>query len=142
MSQKLFILTPGDKTLFVYAAARDDAAMADKRIDGNPCPPAFVGEDEFCRWTRRRNASNGPMAVIQIEGGVHGDQVHVGLIVGIQSTHIAPVTDLLPVFVDEIVGEETAADQQGRISLPKSWCESGFSESLRSASSSTAVLNR
>ncbi len=47
-----------------------------------------------------------PVLVVQVQLRIDGDQVHVGLVVGVQRAHVAPVGVLLAVLVEEREGED------------------------------------
>ena len=95
----------GDRILRKDLAPRDDRPLADDRVERGA---AAVGGrvDEFGRWHRRLIGVDRPVAVVEVEDWIDGDQVHAGLIVGVERADVAPVGPLLAVLVAERIGED------------------------------------
>jgi hypothetical protein len=53
-----------------------------------------------------------PALVVEVEDRRNRAQVHVGVVVGVQGTHIAPVERLLLVLVHKAVGHHLLLAQQ------------------------------
>ena len=59
--------------------------------------------------------TDGPLFVIEVEDRRHGDDVHVGLVVGLERAHVAPVVSFFLVLIDEVVGEDAVVvDHSGQ----------------------------
>ena len=55
-----------------------------------------------------------PVAVVEVQDRVDLDQVHVGLVIGVERADVAPVGGLLAVLVTEGVGEDPGVGQHRR----------------------------
>lgn len=65
---------------------------------------SFVVKDEF-RWRELRLKSpDGPFGIVKIKHGIDTNEIHVGLVVGVKSTNIAPIGYRFFVFVLEAEG--------------------------------------
>ena len=49
-------------------------------------------------------AADRPALIVEVEDGGDAGDVHVGFVVGLEGSHVAPVEGLLLVLVDEVVG--------------------------------------
>ena len=76
---------------------------------GGDAPAAVLGEDELGRRQLRLVGPQRPVRVVEVEDGVHLDEVHRGLVVGVDRPHVPPVLRLLLVLVPEEVGEDPLA---------------------------------
>ena len=83
-----------------------DRAHGDNGIDGDAHAPPFLRKDELGWRVLALVGADGPVAVIEVEDGRYGHQVHVGLVVGLDRPDVAPVFGFLPVLVDEVVGKD------------------------------------
>ena len=95
----------GGEDRAVDLAAGDDRALADDRVVRR-APAVGVGVDELRRGHRRLVGVDRPVAVVEVQDRVDGDQVHARLVVGVERPHVAPVGGLLAVLVAERVGED------------------------------------
>ncbi len=75
----------------------------DDGVDGH-AGAAGLAEDELGGRVLVGAGAHGPGLVVEVEGGGDAGDVHVGLVVGLEGTDIAPVEGLLLVLVDEVVG--------------------------------------
>ncbi len=67
-------------------------------IESSAWPAATVVlEDELGRRQLGRAGEDGPVAVVQVERRLHGDQVHAGVVVAVERADVAPVTPFDPV---------------------------------------------
>ncbi len=74
----------------------------DDRVEGlSPAP--LVVEDELGRRGLWHPRPYGPLGIVQVEVRVHLDEVHVGLVVGIEFADVPPVLARLLVLVRETV---------------------------------------
>src|ERR1700683_5469396 len=82
---------------------------------GNDASAGYDGIDRFAaarrivkhklrRWILLLPGAQDPIFVIEITDGRHGDEIHIRLIVSIQSAHITPILWPLAVFVHEVIG--------------------------------------
>ena len=65
----------------------------------------LLGEDELRRRQVRLVGADRPIVVVHVQLRIDRDQVHVGLVVGVQRADVAPVGLLLAVLVGEREGE-------------------------------------
>ena len=87
----------------LHQAPRDDAAGRDDGFRGRPTAPV-LGEDELGGRELRLVGAHRPVGVVEVEDGVHLDEVHRGLVVGVERADVAPVLGLLLVLVPEEMG--------------------------------------
>ena len=89
-------------------AAADDASLANHAVVRLAAPrllaQALVEKHELRRRQLRLVGPDRPFAVIEVEHRVDVHQVHVGLVVGVERTDVAPVGDGLAVLVAEAKG--------------------------------------
>src|SRR5262249_51046646 len=64
--------------------------------------PLFF-EDELGGWILALIRADRPGLVIQIEYRRYGDDIHVGLVIGLERAHVTPVERFLLVLVYEVV---------------------------------------
>ena len=107
-SAKLLMRTSGPRIERCDAAAGDDRARADDAVQG-AAAAVLLGEDELRRRHVGLIGADRPVLVVHVQVGIDGDQVHVGLVVGVERAHVAPVGVLLAVLVAERVGEDPVA---------------------------------
>ena len=89
----------------------DDAAGGDDGVDAHAGTSGFA-EDELGGRVLVGAAAHGPGLVVEVEGGGDGGDVHVGFVVGLEGTDVAPVEGALLVFVDEVVGVDFVAAKE------------------------------
>ena len=65
-----------------------------------------VLEDELGRRQLGRAREDGPVGVVQVEGRLHGDQVHAGVVVAVERADVTPVTPFDPCAPADVVGVE------------------------------------
>ncbi len=71
--------------------------------------------DELCRGQAGVTGQERPAVVVQVEHGLHGDEIHVGLVEGIDGAHVAPVVRVaLGGAGDRVEGEVVDAAVAGR----------------------------
>ena len=85
------------------AAARDDAAGRDDRIERLSAAAAGFGEHELRRRRLRLIGAQRPLGIVQVELRVHLAEIHVRLEVGVERADVAPVLRRLLVLVVEPV---------------------------------------
>ena len=73
---------------------------------------AGLAEDELGRRILAHARADGPALVVEVEDRRHRAEVHVGVVVGVERAHVAPVESLLLVLVDEAVGHHLFLAQQ------------------------------
>ena len=73
----------------IHLATGDDASGVDDGV------LSFSANDEFCPGRLGLVRQQRPVAVVEVELRIHGDQVHVGLMVGIDRTDVAPIVEVL-----------------------------------------------
>ena len=101
------------------ASAGNNAAGADDGIHRHPHAAAFLREDELGRRLLGDLGADRPVQVVQVELGDDVDQVHIGLVVGVEGADVAPVADLLGIDVAEVVGDDAAhAPSSSRDDVP------------------------
>ena len=128
---------PSNSTVFAYFHVFHDDGLLDVRIlidadvrcqyafldfsAGNNTPAGYdgiqghahasagilIGKDEFGGWKLSLIGANGPGLVVQVEEGIHIDQIHVGFIVGIKRPDVPPVFHLFFVFILKVIGEDS-----------------------------------
>lgn len=76
----------------VDAATRDDATVRNETFgrDADASAP-FFAEDEFRGRVVTHAGADGPALIVEIEGGLDGDEVHLRGPVGIDGADVAPV---------------------------------------------------
>ncbi len=91
-----------------------DAAGGHDRL-GGAAAPAVLREDELRGGELGLVGARGPVGVVEVEDGIHLDEVHGGVEVGVDRPHVAPVFRLLLVLVPEDVGVDALSprDQAG-----------------------------
>src|SRR5262249_34630053 len=105
----------GRQDALADVSAAEDAALADHAVvrlaaADVAAVPLFV-EDELRRRQLRLVGADRPLAVVQVQHRVDADQVHVGLVVGLQGADVAPVRLLLAVAVAAAAGEDAVRPQ-------------------------------
>ena len=91
------------------AAAGDDAAARDDRVERLPAAAPLGGKDELRRRRLRLRGAQRPFGVVEVELRVDLAQVHAGLEVRIQRSDVAPV--LRGLFI--LVVEPVRVDRRG-----------------------------
>ena len=100
-------------------SARNNHPVGDKGVHG-VTHAVGVSVDEFCRGhTAVYIGEDWPLRIVEIEDGVHRNQIHRGLVVGIQGTHVAPVVAVAfggtrNDVVDEVIATGLAARDKVR----------------------------
>src|SRR4030095_3659730 len=105
-----------------YHAAGQDAPARHGGVDSLPAP-AVVVEGELGGGIGVAGGAQRPLAVVEVEGRAHRAQVHVGLVVRVESPHVAPVCGRVRRFARdvirlEIVGVHVDAMDQRREDVP------------------------
>src|SRR5271163_4247034 len=90
---------------FGDASAGNDGARADNGIERD-AHAGGIGENKFGGGILLLPGVEGPAFVVKVEDRGDGDQVHVGFVVGLDGTNVAPVRFVFFVFVAKIVGED------------------------------------
>src|SRR5581483_1474562 len=85
--------------------AGDDASGGDDGVEGGAAAAGF-GENEFSGRILALVGADQPLGVVQVENGGHGNDIHVGFVVGLEGAHVAPVERLFLVLVHEVEGED------------------------------------
>src|SRR5262249_53405567 len=95
----------GGEKAMASMAALSHGAWADHAVVGLAAAgvgaPALVAKDEFGRGQLRLMGADGPIAVVKVQDGVHFNEVHVGLEIGVEGADVAPIGFLLAVAVAE-----------------------------------------
>ena len=73
-----------------------------------------IGKNEFCGWVLVNPSAQRPGGIVQVENWRDADQVHVGFVVGVERSDIAPVKRVFAIFVDEVVGEDAMFGDDSR----------------------------
>ena len=98
---------------FGDAAAGDDGTGADDGVERGA--GAFgVGENEFGRRILLLPGIERPAFVVEVEDRGHGNEIHVGFVVGVDGADIAPVGFFFFIFVAKIVGVDAVLIDQAR----------------------------
>src|ERR1035441_752626 len=92
-----------------HHAAGEDAAAGDHAIDGLAAPVGVV-EGELGRRIGIAGAAQRPLPVVQVEGGADVAQVHIGVVIGVDGPHVAPVRSGLGRFAGDAVGLEVVGE--------------------------------
>ena len=108
MSQYECTRTPGPRMERQTWLPETMQPMETSESVAEPLPPVFV-EHELGRRELRLVGAQRPVGVVEVEDGVHLDEVHGRFVVGVQRAHVAPVLRLLLVLVPEEVGENAFA---------------------------------
>src|SRR5271157_4696516 len=91
----------GREHAVAHRAAGDDAAHGHNGVVRLSRTPGIV-EHELGRRILSHVGANRPSLIVNVEHWRHRNQVHVGLVIGLQRPDIAPVERFLPVLVDEV----------------------------------------
>ena len=105
------------------AAAGDDAAGRDDRVERLPAAPAVVGEHELRRRRLHLVRAQRPLRIVEVEVRVDVAEIHVGVVVGVERADVAPVLRR-PSCSRRRSGRRRPApwrSSSGMMSLPKSW---------------------
>ena len=86
------------------AAAGKNGAVGNDRIERD-AHAIGIGENKF-RWRiLMLPGAQRPGLVVEVEDRRDADEIHVGFVIGVDGTDVAPVERLLGVFVNEVIGD-------------------------------------
>src|SRR5205085_2036929 len=97
-----------------HAPTGNNAARRHDGIHRHSHAAPFLGEDEFGRRLLQQARSYRPVLVVQVEFRNDRDQVHVGLVVSVQSADVAPIAHRFLIQVAKIVGNHFASPDATR----------------------------
>src|SRR6267143_1203395 len=98
---------------FLNAAAGDDGASGDDGIESD-AHALGIGKDKLGRRILVLPGTERPVLVIKIEDRRDAHEVHVGFVVGVEGSDVAPVESVLGVFIDEVVGKDAVLRNDAR----------------------------
>src|SRR5580700_652870 len=87
------------------AAARNDGARANNGIERD-AHSRGIGENKFRRRILLLPRVQRPALVIEVENRRDRNQIHVGLVIGLDGADIAPIRFFFFIFIPEVVGED------------------------------------
>ncbi len=64
-----------------------------------------ISKHKFCRRVLLLPGMQRPTVIVAIENRRNGDQIHVGFVISVNGSDIAPIGSLFLVLVDKVVGE-------------------------------------
>src|ERR1035438_6667767 len=92
-----------------HHASGEDAAAGDHAVDGLAAPVGVV-EGELGRRIGIAAAAQRPLPVVQVEGGADVAQVHIGVVIGVDGPHVAPIRSGIGGFAGDAVGLEVVGE--------------------------------
>ena len=100
----------------MHPASGDNASSRNNGIQRHAFSSSFefISEDKFGRRILALIGADRPGLVVEIEEGVDGDEIHVGLKVGVQCADVTPVFHLFPIFILKVVGEDLSIFNHAR----------------------------
>src|SRR5256714_120976 len=98
---------------WLYVAAGNNRATGNDGIERH-AHALRIGEDKLCRGVLVLPGAQRPGTVVQVEDRRHADQIHVGVVVGVQRAHVAPIQSIFAVFIDEVVGKDAMLRNNAR----------------------------
>src|SRR5437763_8003460 len=77
-----------------HSSTTDDGSFGDNRLNGQAASAILV-KGKLGRGQKRRDRTNRPVGIVEVEHGPNVTQVHARVVVGIQRAYIPPVDGLV-----------------------------------------------
>src|SRR5215475_7581417 len=95
-------------------AAGEDAAAGDDGVD-RVAAAILVVERELGGRIGVARGPKGPLAVVEVERGAHGPEVHVRLVVRVEGPHVSPIGRRVRIFTGDLIALEVVREDGGAL---------------------------